>query len=471
MLDKIINLIKENKKIIIFGDLVLDKYIEISSSRLSSETIIPVMESNKKYSFLGCAGNVAKIMNEFNCDIFLFTVIGKNRKIIEDICKRENINIDFSVYINNFNQNKKRYIYNNQQYFRIDNCDKFTYQQYKDEIENNLELCIKNNQIDLLIIPDYQLGFCSDLINVIKIAKENNVKIIIDPHGNDLMKYKGCDVFKPNKSEIQQLSGIHINDNKDLVKCAKKIVDLINPELIITTLGSEGIFTYKRNGETNIIPTKKINFIDVCGAGDTINSIISVGLINNLPIDDICKIANLYASLFIKKIGTSKIYFYEILKIIDTPTELNLNNLIVFTNYLKRYPDLKIGVTTGCFDVFHSGHLESLKFAKENCDLFIVLLNSDESIKKLKGESRPINSLQHRKNLLMQLNFIDLIVVFDTKDVDPILDQINFNILFKGGDYNLDKLKERFPKIEIMISKFETDISTSLIINKINSKS
>ena len=285
------------------------------------------------------------------------------------------------------------------------------------------------------------------------------------------MKYKGCDVFKPNKSEIQQLSGIHINDNKDLVKCAKKIVDLINPELIITTLGSEGIFTYKRNGETNIIPTKKINFIDVCGAGDTINSIISVGLINNLPIDDICKIANLYASLFIKKIGTSKIYFYEILKIIDTPTELNLNNLIVFTNYLKRYPDLKIGVTTGCFDVFHSGHLESLKFAKENCDLFIVLLNSDESIKKLKGESRPINSLQHRKNLLMQLNFIDLIVVFDTKDVDPILDQINFNILFKGGDYNLDKLKERFPKIEIMISKFETDISTSLIINKINSKS
>ena len=228
MLDKIINLIKKKKKIIIFGDLVLDKYIEISSSRLSSETIIPVMESNKKYSFLGCAGNVAKIMNEFNCDIFLFTVIGKNRKIIEDICKRENINIDFSVYINNFNQNKKRYIYNNQQYFRIDNCDKFTYQQYKDEIENNLELCIKNNQIDLLIIPDYQLGFCSDLINVIKIAKENNVKIIIDPHGNDLMKYKGCDVFKPNKSEIQQLSGIHINDNKDLVKCAKKIVDLFS---------------------------------------------------------------------------------------------------------------------------------------------------------------------------------------------------------------------------------------------------
>ena len=468
MLDKIINLIKEKKKIIIFGDLVLDKYVEISSSRLSSETIIPVMIPDKKYSFLGCAGNVAKIINEFNCEIFLFTVIGKNQKTIENICKRENINIDFSVYINNYNQNKKRYIHNNQQYFRIDNCDIFDYQKYKDQIEKNLELCLRNNNIDLLIIPDYQLGFCSDLTNVIKIANKNNVKILIDPHGNNILKYKGCDVFKPNKSEIQQLSGIQISDNKDLIKCAEKIVELINPELIITTLGSEGIFTYKRNGETNIIPTKKINFIDVCGAGDTINSIISLGIINNLPIEDICKIANLYASLFIKKIGTSKIYFYEILKTINTPIELNLDNLSIFTKYLKRYKNLKIGVTSGCFDVFHTGHLESLKYAKDNCDLFIVLLNSDESIKKLKGESRPINSLQHRKRLLMQLNFIDLIVVFETKDVNPILDKINFNILFKGGDYNIENLKKRFPNVEIMVSKLEENISTSIIVNKIN---
>lgn len=467
MLDKIINLIKEKKKIIIFGDLVLDKYVEISSSRLSSETIIPVMIPDKKYSFLGCAGNVAKIINEFNCDIFLFTVIGKNQKTIENICKKENINIDFSVYDNNFNQNKKRYIHNNQQYFRIDNCDNFNYQQYKEDIESNLELCIKNNKIDLLIIPDYQLGFCSDLTNVIKIAKKNNIKIIIDPHGNDLMKYEGCDIFKPNKSEIQQLSGIKITNNKDLIKCAEKIVELINPEIIITTLGSEGLFIYKQNGDTTIIPTKKVNFVDVCGAGDTINSIISLGILNDIDIYDICKIANLYASLFIKKIGTSKIYFYEILSVIKKPVNLNLDDLIIFTHYLKKYDNIKIGITTGCFDIFHSGHLESLKFAKNNCNILILLLNSDVSIKKLKGDNRPINNLEHRKNLLMQLDFIDFITIFDEKDANPIIDKLNFNILFKGGDYNIDKLNKQFPNIEIKISNYESDISTTIIEKKI----
>ena len=194
---------------------------------------------------------------------------------------------------------------------------------------------------------------------------------------------------------------------------------------------------------------------------------ISIGLINDISIENICKIANLYASVFIKKIGTSKIFFYEILDVIkEKPYELNLDRLVLFTNYLKNY-NIKLGITTGCFDIFHSGHLESLKFANKNCDILILLLNSDISIRKLKGENRPINSLEHRKNLLMQLDFIDIITVFDEKDANPILDKLNFNILFKGGDYNIMDLKEKFPNIEIMISNLEENISTSIIEEKI----
>lgn len=466
MLDDIIDLIKTKKNILIFGDIVLDKYIEISSNRLSSETIIPVMKVEKKDLFLGCAGNVAKIINEFNCQVFLLSCIGKNNKITE-ICRKEKINVDYSIFINIYNQTKKRYINNNHQYFRVDKCDYLDYKKYQDSIEKNFLDCINNNNIDIVIISDYQLGFCNDLSNIIKIANEKNIRIIVDPHGTNLEKYIGCNIIKPNKKELEQLTKNMINNETDLIKSAEKIKNVINCELIIVTLGSNGIFYYKDNNDYNTITTKKIDFIDVCGAGDTINSMISIGLINDIPIDNICKIANLYASVFIKKIGTSKIFFYEILDVIkEKPYELNLDRLILFTNYLENY-NIKIGITTGCFDIFHSGHLESLKFANKNCDILILLLNSDISIRKLKGENRPINSLEHRKNLLMQLEFIDIITVFDEKDANPILDKLNFNVFFKGGDYNIEDLKEKFPNIEIMISNLEENISTSIIEEKI----
>lgn len=467
MLEKIIDLIKKEKNVLLFGDIVIDKYIEISSNRISSETIIPVMKQEKKYSFLGGAGNVAKIINEFNCNVFLLSCIGKNNSIIHEMCKDEKINIQYSLFLDKYNQTKKRYINNNQQYFRIDNCENLDYSKYKDSIEELFMNCIKQHNIDMIIISDYQLGFCNDLDNIIKIANENTIKVIIDPHGNNLEKYKGCNIFKPNKNELEQLSGIKVYNNDDLINCAKKIKDTINTELIITTLGSNGIFYYINNNETGIIPTNKIDFIDVCGAGDTINSIISIGIINQTPINDICQIANLYASISIKKIGTSKIFFHEILDLLKKPVELSLENTIYFTQYIKKYENIRIGITTGCFDIFHAGHLESLKYAKDNCDILIVLLNSDISIKKLKGYNRPINSLKHRLSLLLQLDFIDLITVFDEKDANPILDKLNFNILFKGGDYNIAELKEKFPNVEIMISNYETDISTTIIENNI----
>ena len=467
MIEKIINLIRTEKNIIIFGDIVLDKYIEIYSNRLSSETIIPVMIEKKKDYFLGCAGNVAKIINEFNTNVFLLTCIGNNNKKIQEICKNENINITYSIFLNFYKQTKKRYINNNNQHFRLDNCNKFDYNSNKDLIKNNFLKCIEENKIDMLIICDYQLGFCDNLSDIIQIAKKNNIKIIIDPHGYEIEKYKGCDIFKPNKKELEQLSGIFIKNKNDLISATKKIKHIINSELIITTLGSDGIFYYKDDKNSNIIPTNKINFIDVCGAGDTINSIISLGLLTNMSIEDICLIANYYASISIKKIGTNKLYFYEILDIIRKPIYLKLGDLEVFTKYIKKYNYLKIGITTGCFDIFHSGHLESLKFAKNNCDILILLLNSDISIKKLKGSNRPINKLEHRKSLLMQLDFIDFITVFDEKDANSVMDKLYFNILFKGGDYNFEELKEKFPNVKIMISNYESNISTTIIENKI----
>tara|TARA_B100001093_G_C26722291_1_gene968395 strand:- start:443 stop:934 length:492 start_codon:yes stop_codon:yes gene_type:complete len=141
-------------------------------------------------------------------------------------------------------------------------------------------------------------------------------------------------------------------------------------------------------------------------------------------------------------------------------------------NLSSKLSNKKIGITTGCFDIFHSGHLKSIKFSKKNCDILFLLLNSDESIKKLKGENRPVNNLNFRLDLLKELPYIDYIVIFNEKDADSLLEKMTFDTLFKGGDYDLDKLKEKFPKIEIMLSEYIKEengkaSSTSNIIQKL----
>lgn len=154
----------------------------------------------------------------------------------------------------------------------------------------------------------------------------------------------------------------------------------------------------------------------------------------------------------------------------NKPIVLSLEDAILVSNNLKY--SKKLGVTTGCFDIFHSGHLKSIKFSKKNCDILFLLLNSDISIKKLKGENRPINKLELRIDLLKELPYIDYIIVFDDKDADDIIRKLNCDILFKGGDYKKEHLKEKFPSMDIILSDLVSDLSgnansTSNIIKRI----
>ena len=154
----------------------------------------------------------------------------------------------------------------------------------------------------------------------------------------------------------------------------------------------------------------------------------------------------------------------------NKPLVLSLEDAVLVSNNLKF--SKKLGVTTGCFDIFHSGHLKSIKFSKKNCDVLFLLLNSDTSIRKLKGENRPINKLDLRIDLLKELPYIDYIIVFDDKDADNIIRKLNCHILFKGGDYKKEHLKEKFPSMDIILSDLVSDLSgntnsTSNIIKRI----
>lgn len=470
-MENYINLIKDHNNILIFGDLIIDKYINIHSSRISSEDILPVMEYKSKKYFLGGAGNIMKNLAQFNCNITLFSIL--NKKYIEIFNKEigeEDVNIDNIILDNNYNQIKKRYIRDNKQYFRIDKCDKFDYNTHKQKIENDFENYIKNNQVDLIIISDYNMGFCSNANKIINLAKNNGVKVFIDPHGEDLLKYKFCNYFKPNKNELQTLSKININDNDDILIASKKVIELIECDIIFVTLGKEGIFYYERNGNYNTIKPNNVgNFIDVCGAGDIVDCVLSKGIINNIDLNDLCLLANEYAYIGIQKIGTPKINFYDLISNKGTQI-IELGKLDILLGYINKHTKINIGVTTGCFDIFHCGHFESLKFCKNNCDLFILFLNSDSSITKLKGETRPINNIKYRIKLLKQLNIADFIVVFDDKHANTLLDKIKFNTLFKGGDYSVPELEKQFPNVNIVLTPLINDISTSKIIENISTK-
>lgn len=152
------------------------------------------------------------------------------------------------------------------------------------------------------------------------------------------------------------------------------------------------------------------------------------------------------------------------------PKVITLEEGIDISTKLKN-DNINIGITTGCFDIFHSGHIKSLKFASNKCDVLFLLLNSDESIKKLKGDNRPVNKLEYRLDLLLELNFIDYIIIFDEKDADSLLESLNFNIFFKGGDYDINILEEKFPNSQIILSEHIEGNSSSLIIERIKKNS
>ena len=403
------------------------------------------------------------------------SVIGNCSVSKEIIGMFQDLNVSTDYIINQKNRKtskKTRILSSQQQVVRFD-------QESTDDIslssQEKLINTFKNNfkKYDLIILSDYGKGVLTKLVcsKLIAHAKNENIKILVDPKGIDYSKYTGAFLITPNKKEAGQATNTVVKDQESISKAIKILKEQYALQISIITLSEQGIAVF--DSKLRIHPTKVREVFDVTGAGDTVIAALGFALSCNDDIDDAVKFANLASGIVVGKIGSSSTTLNEV---IAYESSFSANNSDVNIKSWKdissivgglKVQDKKIVFTNGCFDILHIGHVKYLEAAKSLGDVLILGLNSDKSIKLLKGENRPINSQKERSTVISALKAVDYVVVFDEDTPLKLIKLINPDVIVKGGDYKKKNIVGHDIVNEIEIIPFLDGNSTTNIINRI----
>jgi D-beta-D-heptose 7-phosphate kinase/D-beta-D-heptose 1-phosphate adenosyltransferase len=477
---KLINIINkiQNKKVLVIGDIMLDTYIYGAVERVSPEASIPIININKTKSVAGGAGNVLNNLNSMNIKTSFISIIGNDvagkslKKYIENLK-----NIEYALLIDKNRKTtiKTRYMADGQQLFRADDETPYILDKaLKEKIFQYFKLFIK--QTDVIILSDYGKGLFLDNIfcqRIIKFASKKNKKIIVDPKGNNFEKYQGSFFITPNSKEAFKATKINPSNNSLAEKCGKIIINNGWSKNVLLTRGSNGLSIINKN-KSNHLKSNTEEIFDVTGAGDTVIALFSAAIAADNNDIDSAYFANLGASLVVKKSGTASLTSKEFIKSFASKNLLKISHIDNIQDTIDKWKidNLKIGFTNGCFDLIHSGHIDMFIKASESCDRLIVAINSDQSIKRLKGNQRPILDLEARQKLIASLEMVDAVISFEEDTPLQLIKHINPDILYKGADYKIDEIvgadyikKKGGETIRIKLTKNQ---STSKLISMLN---
>ncbi|MFB1033031.1 MAG: D-glycero-beta-D-manno-heptose 1-phosphate adenylyltransferase, partial [Aliarcobacter cryaerophilus] len=443
--------------------------------RISPEAPVQVVNVKKESSVLGGAGNVINNLVTLGSVVDVISVIGNDSVANELKSLLEKIDVPTSnlVVENNRKTSKKsRLIASQQQVLRydmesIDDINENSHKQIIQTLEKNID------KYSSIILSDYGKGVLTTNLTkeIIKIANKNSIKVLVDPKGKDYSKYKGSYTLTPNKKEAMEATNIDIKDESSLIEALKILKTQCELEVSLITLSEQGIAIF--DDELTIKPTVAREVYDVTGAGDTVIASIAFALGNNLDIKDAIYFANLAAGVVVGKIGSAtttldEIYEYEY--------SLHKSNS---TSHIKTFDEIKtlasklhsqgkkIVFTNGCFDILHVGHVKYLEVAKSYGDVLILGLNADSSVRKLKGQTRPINTQEDRAYILASLESVDYVVIFEEETPYELIKLIKPHVLVKGGDYEGKEVVGQDIADELKLVQFVDGKSTTNTIKRI----
>ena len=467
----------EDIKVLVFGDYMVDKYIIGNVNRISPEAPVPVIEVKNQSQKLGGAGNVINNIISLGANVKVLGCVGNDDagNFITNYFNNDKTNIS---YLKKYNQLstiiKTRIVSKNQQFLRIDEEKKEPLlQEYYDYAKDNLDEIFCD--IDVVIISDYAKGAVTKEIAqlLIKQANKKNIPIIVDPKGNDYSKYVGATVCTPNVKELCDVVNKKIDNEDDILKYGYQICKENDIKYLCLTRSEKGISLINRNKEKFDFPAIAKDVIDVSGAGDTVVATMSLLLALKFPMDEICKISNIAASVVVSKFGTSTVSLNELICNISKTGEFKYQDIDTIKYIVQDLKEKgkKIVFTNGCFDMLHVGHLSSFKKAREYGDILIVAVNSDSSVKTNKGDLRPIISQEDRIEMLCALEYIDYVVLMEDKDPVNLIKIIQPDVSIKGEDWK-DKIVPEKPVIEsyggkIQFIELNQGKSTTNIIKKV----
>lgn len=467
----------QNKHILVVGDVMLDRYWHGGTSRISPEAPVQVVKVSGVEDRPGGAANVALGLAKLGVKVSLVGVVGAddNASALELALQKEGVDCHFvtSEYLPTIT--KLRVISRHQQLIRLD------FEEQDESLSQNQAVRDKVGQLlagtDAVIFSDYAKGCLADVATLIDMANEAEVPSFVDPKGDDFSRYRGATLVKPNLVEFEAIVG-KCDSLRDIEQKGLALRQRYGWQALLVTRGEDGLVLLEEGKNSFSLATAAKEVFDVTGAGDTVVAVLTAIYATSKRFSDAVDYANQAAGYVVGKLGTASIDA-QTLEAIMFARSHSTNFGVLSPEALQEQIKLaqlngeKIVFTNGCFDILHPGHVAYMKQAKALGDRLVVAVNTDASVKRLKGEKRPVNDLTHRMAVLEGIGAIDWVTWFDEDTPFEIIQTLTPDVLVKGGDYTIESIVGAEHVLEhggeVKVLSFVDGYSTTSIIEKANS--
>ena len=425
----------------VVGDLMLDRYVYGEVSRISPEAPVPVLRGTHETAMPGAAGNVVRNLAALGCRVQVAGRLGTDEAGGE-VARMLGALPEVSLYLDwredGLTTTKTRFVAGGQQLLRLDDEE-------VDDLDfgtsGMLELALSG--ADVILVSDYAKGYVTDTVMtaVRATAAASGAPVIVDPKGTDLARYGAIDLLKPNAAELSAATGFPVEDDDETEATLHEAFEASAAKAILVTRGAQGASVMRRGEAVTHVPARPLGVFDVSGAGDTSLAALGVALACGWTLEEAAEFAVLASGVAVSKPGTAVVTPAELIEAELSAHAAPAEAKVVTPDQAAaaaarwRAEGLKVGFTNGCFDVLHRGHVAYLAQARGWCDRLVVGLNSDASVRALKGEGRPVNDLGGRALVLAHLASVDLVAAFDAPTPIALIEAVRPDVLIKGADY------------------------------------
>ncbi len=432
------------------GDVMLDRFLYGSIERISPEAPVPVIHVQRESMMLGGAGNVVRNLSALGARARFVAAAGKDRSAAEIdrlLAAEPMVLYDLIIEAERQTSVKTRYIAGSQQVLR---ADRETVRSLsaagREALLQAARAALRESAI--LVLSDYKKGVLDEGIagELISMADAAGKPVVVDPKGRDYERYRGADVLTPNRNELSEASGLPVMSAEDAIVAGRRLIERHGVGAVVATLGADGMAYVTSSGDSNHLPAAALEVVDVSGAGDTVVATLAAMLAAGADLPQAVKIANTAAGLVVAKVGTAVTTVDEILEALRHSdvqiAEHKVRTLEAACAQVAtwRRKGLSVGFTNGCFDLVHPGHISLLLQARRHCDRLVVGVNSDDSVRRLKGPTRPVQVEAARAVVLASLAMVDLVLIFDEDTPLRLIEALRPDVLVKGADYQIDQV-------------------------------
>ncbi|MFP4519521.1 MAG: D-glycero-beta-D-manno-heptose 1-phosphate adenylyltransferase [Oceanicaulis sp.] len=471
------------KRALVLGDLLLDSFVYGEVKRISREAPAPILSQTRRTDMLGGAGNLARNIESLGGEATLVSALGDDAEagraaaLARDACGER---ARLITAAGRATPTKIRYVAQNQQMFCVDRDPAGP---VAADIEAALIAAVREaiKTADVLILSDYGRGVITARTAqaAITIAHGAGTPVSVDPRGLDYARYDGATIIKPNADELSAVTGKPVRDDAETV-AALTVLKAVLPETraLLVTRGAAGMTLLDCDGTASHHRATPREVFDVSGAGDTALAALSLAMAAGVTLNEAMALADLCAGVAVTKPGTAVVKPDEVVEASaiseDAPDwrVLGRERACELAGTWRRQ-GLRVGFTNGCFDILHPGHLAVLRFAASACDRLIVGLNADDSVRRLKGENRPVNDEETRAVMLASLEMVDRVVIFEEDTPEALIRALRPHVMIKGADYTVDALPGaafmRETGGEVLLAPLLEGRSTSMIVEKMKS--